>query len=56
MPSMTDEILRAVNSELNQSRVWIDQMPTVRSIVIDVKFNQSTGLPRLVILRTESER
>lgn len=51
----TDLILRKIVDKLEESRTWLDNMPGVRSVTIDIKMVEKTGLPRVVIIRTESE-
>ena len=55
MLSQTDALLERIQDELEQSRVWLDRVPVLRSITIDVKMVTETGRPRVVIIRTESE-
>lgn len=54
-PSRTDATIKRVLEELERSRPWLDNMDDLRSIVIDVKMMKDTGLPRVVIIKTESE-
>jgi hypothetical protein len=50
----TDDIQRAVSSELERRRASIDLDCNLRSMQIVVEMNERTGDPRRVLIRTES--
>ena len=53
--SRTDLLIAKMKEELEKQRVWLDRIPGLRSVSIDVKLIAETGRPRVAILRTESE-
>ena len=54
--TLTDVVAQRILDELQHHKAWIDRMPDIRTLTIDVKFNKETGLPRCVVVRAESER
>jgi hypothetical protein len=52
----TDALKEAIAAEIDKHRVWLDHAGiSFRSVRIDVKFVKETGLPRVVIMTTETE-
>lgn len=53
--SRTDALREKIFEELEKQRVWLDKVPMLRSVSLDVKLVTETGAVRVVIIRTESE-
>ena len=52
----TDALKQAIALEIDKHRVWLDHAGvSFRSVNINVKFIKETGLPRVVIVTTETE-
>lgn len=53
--SRTDSIREKILEELEKQRHWLDKVPGMRSVSLDVKLIAETGQVRVVIIKTESE-
>lgn len=53
--SRTDSIREKILEELEKQRHWLDKVPGMRSVSLDVKLVAETGQVRVVIIKTESE-
>lgn len=55
MRRRTDLLRERIAEELERRRVWLDAELDLRSIRIDIKLRKDNGMPRVVIVSTESE-
>jgi hypothetical protein len=53
--TLTDALIAAAAGEIAKHRRYIDQCTDLRGVLIEIKINTETHMPRAVIFKPESE-